>query len=310
MWAERRWMRAAIVVLGPWLWFAVRDLGWVLDLVANVLPLLFGGAALALAAVAVLRRRPPVLVGAVSFLVVGGLAVVGPWRPQPVPPPVQGWRIVVANVSSRNDAVDRAVADALAQRGDLVLLLEAGKDRPAPDGYTAVALPSYTNQVILSRFPARLLDRPSNWPRRLRAHRIEVEAPSGRLIVYLAHLVRPYLSPRGIVQLPRRMSAQRRERDALLASARRETVPVLLAGDFNSSDRGGGYRKITNRFRDAMRARWAGPTYIPAPWRSLFLRIDYVFVPRDWCSADPERFKLRGSDHRGVAVDVGPCPAL
>jgi endonuclease/exonuclease/phosphatase family metal-dependent hydrolase len=106
------------------------------------------------------------------------------------------------------------------------------------------------------------------------------------------------------------MTAQRRERAALLASARRETAPVVLVGDFNSSDRGPGYRQVTTRFRDAMRTRWAAPTYVAAAWRPLLLRIDHVFVPRDWCSAQPERFAVRGSDHRGVAVDVGPCPAL
>ncbi|MEW6472726.1 MAG: endonuclease/exonuclease/phosphatase family protein [Actinomycetota bacterium] len=307
---ERRWVGVTVVALAPWIWFAVRDLGWVFELVANTLPLLFGLAAVALAGFSVVRRRPVMAIGVGSCLLAGGAAVVGPWRPQPIPPPVQGWRIVMANVSSRNAAVDQAVADALAQQGDLVLMLEAGEDPPAPSGFTAVALPSYSNQVILSRFPARLLDRPVNWPKRLRAHRIGVDAPSGRVVVYLAHLVRPHLGLRGVIRLPRQMAAQRRERDALLASARRETAPVVLVGDFNSSDRGRGYRRITDRFRDAMRSRWAGPTYAASLWRPLLLRIDHVFVPRDWCSAEPERFDLRGSDHRGVAVDVGPCPAL
>jgi endonuclease/exonuclease/phosphatase (EEP) superfamily protein YafD len=307
---ERRWRGAAVTALAPWAWFAVRDLGWVLDVVANGLPMLFALAAAGLAAVAVVRKRPLLAVGIVSCLLAGGLAVIGPWRPQSTPLPVKGWRIVVANVSSRNDSVDRAVADALAQRGDLVLLLEAGQDPPPPPGYSAVSLPSYSNQVVLSRFPARVLDRPDDWPRRLRAHRLEVEAPTGRTVVYLAHLVRPHLGPRGFLRLRRQMTAQRRERDALLASARRETAPVVLVGDFNSSDRGRGYRQVTARFRDAMRRRWAGPTYAARAWRPLLLRIDHVFVPQDWCSAEPERFALRGSDHRGVAVDVGPCPAL
>lgn len=307
---RRPWPAAAGLALAPWTWFAVRDFGWPLDLVANALPLLFGLVATGLAVVAVVRKRRMLAVGTVSFLLAAGVAVVGPWRPQSLPPPVQGWRIVVANVSSRNEAVDRAVADALAQQGDLVLLLEAGVDPEPPRGYSAVTLPDYSNQVVFSRFPARLLDRPENWPRGLRAHRIGVDAPSGPLVVYLAHLVRPKLGPRGVLRVRGRMRAQRRERDALLASARGETAPVVLVGDFNSSDRGRGYRQVTGRFRDAMRSRWAGPTYAPLLWRPLLLRIDHVFVPRDWCSARSERFVIRGSDHRGVAVDVGPCPAL
>jgi vancomycin resistance protein VanJ len=308
---ERRWIGAVVAALAPWAWFAVRDAGWALDLVAAGLPVLFGLAAAVLAGLATARRRPVLVVAVASCLTAGSLAVVGPWRPQPIPPPVRGWRIVMANVSSDNDTVDRAVADAIGQGGDLVLLLEAGKGvPPPPPGYSAVALPSYSNQLVLSRFPARLAERPGDWPRRLRAHRIEVDAPTGRLVVYLAHLVRPRFGPRGLLRLPRQMTTQRREREALLASARGETTPVVLIGDFNSSDRGRGYRRVSGRFRDAMRSRWAGPTYAAGLWRPFLLRIDHVFVPRDWCSAKPEEFTVHGSDHRGVAVDVGPCPAL
>ena len=309
--ADRRWVGTAVVGLAPWSWFALRDLGWVFDLVAIALPLLFGLAALGCAGYAAVRRRPILAVGVASCLLGGVAAVVGPWRPHSVPPPIRSFRIVTANVSSANPTVDRAAADALAQGGDLVLLIEAGRGRwsPPPE-YPTVLRPTYSNQVFLSRFPARLLDRPKGWPKRLRAHRLEVDAPAGRVVVYVTHLVRPHLGPRGIVRIHSQMTAQRRERDALLASARTETAPVILAGDFNTSDRSRGYRRITGRFRDAGRSGPTGPTYVAGPYRTLLLRIDYVFVPRDWCSADPERFVLRGSDHRGVAVDVGPCPAL
>lgn len=308
---ERRWRGAAAAALAPWAWFAVRDLGWALDLVADGLPVLAGLAAAGLGVSAAVRRRPLLVVAVVSWLLAGSVAVAGPWRPQPIPPPVRGWRIVMANVNSENDTVDRAVADAVAQAGDLVLLLEAGPDvPPPPPGYSVVALPGYSNQLVLSRFPARLLDRPDNWPRRLRAHRLEVDAPTGRLVVYLAHLVRPRFGPREVLGLRRRVTVQRREREALLGSARRESAPVVLVGDFNSSDRARGYRSITGPFRDAMRSGWVGPTYAALPWRPFLLRIDHVFVPRDWCSAEPERFGVHGSDHRGVAVNVGPCPAL
>ncbi|HYT39991.1 MAG TPA: endonuclease/exonuclease/phosphatase family protein [Acidimicrobiia bacterium] len=308
---RRRWLVAAIAALAPWTWFAVRDLGFVFDLAATGLPVLFVLAALGLGTFGAVRKRSELAVGVASCLLAGGVAVVGPWRPQAVPPPVRGLRIVSANVSSSNHTLDRAVADAVARHGDLVLLIEAGRTRlnPPPE-YPTVIRPQYSAQVILSRYPARLLDRPPNWPPRLRAHRLEVDAPSGRVVVYVSHLVRPHLGPRRIFKIRSQMTAQRRERDALLASARAETEPVVLAGDFNTSDRSRGYRRISGRFRDAMRSRRAGPTYVAPLWRPFLLRIDHIFVPRDWCSARPERFTLHGSDHRGVAVDVGPCPVL
>lgn len=307
---NRRWVVAALVALAPWVWFAVRDLGFVFDLVATGLPVLLVVAAAALAAfVAVRRRHAPLLAGALSCLVAAVVAVVGPWRPQPVPAPARGFRIVSANVSSRNPTLAKAVAGAFAQHGDLVVLIEAGRGQfPIPPEYPTVIRPKYSSQVIVSRYPARLLDRPQNWPDDFRAHRLEVDAPSGRVIVYVAHLVRPHLGPRRILHIRRQMHAQQKERDSLAASARAETAPVILAGDFNTSDRSHGYRRLRGRFRDALRARWAGPTYVAPLWRPFLLRIDHVFVPKDWCSVHPKRFALQGSDHRGVAVTVGPCP--
>jgi endonuclease/exonuclease/phosphatase (EEP) superfamily protein YafD len=309
--AKRQWVGAGVAALLPWTWFAVRDRTLVLDVVATGLPVLFAGAALGIGVYAALRKRTLLVLGVVSWLLAGALAVVGPWRPQPVPPPVRGFRVVAANVNSKNPTIDRAVADALAQDGDLVLLIEAGKGRwtPPPE-YPTVIRPQFSAQVILSRFPARLLDKPPGWPNDFRAHRLEVDAPTGRIVVYLAHLKRPHLGPRRILRIRGQLRTQRREREALLASARTEGVPVVVAGDFNTSDRSRAYRRITGRFRDAMRPRWAAPTYVAAVWRPFLLRIDHILVPRDWCSARPERFALHGSDHRGLAVDVGPCPVL
>ena len=309
--ANRRWVWAAAAALAPWTWFAVRNFGFVFDLTAIGVPVLYAVAALGLGVFGAVRKRSELAVGVASCLLAGGLAVVGPWRPQSVPPPVGGLRIVSANVSSSNHTLDRAVADALAQRGDLVILIEAGRAKFTPPAeYTTVIRPQDSNQVIVARLPTRLLDRPAGWPNRLRAHRLEVDAPTGRVVVYLAHLVRPHLGPRRILKIRSQMADQRREREALLRSAKTETAPVILVGDFNTPDRSRGYRRITARFRDAMRSRRAGPTYVAPLWRPFLLRIDHIFVPRDWCAAHPARFTLHGSDHRGVAVDVGPCPVL
>lgn len=308
---DRRWAWATLAALAPWSWFALRNLATVLDLVATGLPVLFSSLALGIAAYAVARRRPLLIGAIVSCLLAGVVAVGGPWWAEPVPPPVRGFRLVSANVNSKNPTIERAVADALAQRGDVVLLIEAGRGRvTVPAEYPTVIRPKYSNQLILSRFPARLLDKPPNWPNDFRAHRLEVDSPAGRVIVYLAHLKRPHLGPRRIIHVRGQLRAQRRERDSLLASARTETAPVVIAGDFNTSDRSRGYRRITDRFRDAMRARRAGPTYVATAWRPFLLRIDHIFVPRDWCAAQPRRFSSHGSDHRGLAVDVGPCPVL
>ena len=308
--AKRQGVGAAVVALAPWAWFGIRNLSALFDLVATGIPVLAVAVAVAIGVYAARRKRRLLVIGVVSWLVAGAVAVVGPWRPESVPPPVRGFRIVSAHVNSKNPTIERAVADALAQDADLVLLIEAGKEKLTPAEYPTVIRPTYSSQVILSRLPVRLLDKPQEWPDDFRAHRLEVDAPSGRVIVYLAHLKRPHLGPGRILKIRGQLRAQRRERESLLASAKHETAPVVIAGDFNTPDRSRGYRRIAGRFRDAIRSRWAGPTYIGTPWEPFLLRIDHVFVPRGWCSAHAVRFTLHGSDHRGLAVDVGPCPVL
>jgi endonuclease/exonuclease/phosphatase (EEP) superfamily protein YafD len=309
--AKRQWAKVAVAALAPWTWFVVRDLSYAFYLVATGLPVLCVVVAATLAGYAGVRRLRWPVIGVVSCLLAGAVAVFGPWRAEPVPPPVRGLRIVSANVNSRNPTIDQAVADALAEDGDVVLLIEAGRGHVTlPPEYPTVIRPQYSNQLILSRFPARLLDKPANWPNDFRAHRLEVDAPTGRVVVYLVHQKRPHLGPRRIIHIRTQLRAQRREREAVLTSARHETAPVVMAGDFNTSDRSRAYRRITGRFRDAMREHRSGPTYVAAPWRPFLLRIDHIFVPRDWCASQAERFSLHGSDHRGLAVDVGPCPVL
>src|SRR4051812_48757876 len=113
--AKRQWVGAGVVALLPWTWFAVRNLTLLLDLVATGLPVLCTLAALGIAIYAAVRKRRLLVVGMVSWLLFGTVAVVGPWRPHSVPPPVRGFRVVAANMNSRNPTIDRAVADALAQ---------------------------------------------------------------------------------------------------------------------------------------------------------------------------------------------------
>ncbi|MDQ1498262.1 MAG: hypothetical protein QOI86_1602, partial [Actinomycetota bacterium] len=119
---RRRWLVAAAVALAPWTWFAARDRGFIFDLAATGLPVFLALAALALAVVGAVRRRSELALGVASCLLAAGVAVVGPWRPQHVPPPVRALRIVSANVSSSNRTLDRAVAD-LCRNVFVVLLM-------------------------------------------------------------------------------------------------------------------------------------------------------------------------------------------
>jgi endonuclease/exonuclease/phosphatase (EEP) superfamily protein YafD len=95
----------------------------------------------------------------------------------------------------------------------------------------------------------------------------------------------------------------------LVRQADAEVLPAVVVGDLNLTDRAEGYRTLASSLRDAMRAgSWPADTYRLSVWRLLLLRIDHLFVPTDWCAADPVTFDIPGSDHRGIEATIGPCP--
>ena len=304
------WVRArriALAAVSPWVWFLVRDLGVPAVAVATALPVPVFAVCAVFLAVAASRRRVSLAAVGASWLVMGLTTVVGPWLPEGGPAPTQPLRLVMANVRSDNHHSDQGISHVLAQGADLAVLIEV---QPRTEAALSGTYPFVTpvpgaSKVVLSRYPVRLVDaiNPDN---AIRTARLEIEAPMGRLMLYVVHLGRPRARPDLLLG---DLNRQREALDDLVRRAEQEEVPVLLVGDFNLSDRTAGYRKLHSRYRDATRSRLAGPTYVkPILWPEL-LRVDYVFIPRKWCSGGSRRFVIPGSDHRGVAAEVGACPA-
>jgi endonuclease/exonuclease/phosphatase (EEP) superfamily protein YafD len=296
----------ALVVAAPWAWFLVRDTSVVMEIVAIVLPLLAIVAFEALVGFAILWRW--LLAPAASVAVFGVVAVLGPWIPHDTGHPARGVTIAVANVLGHNDRADEVVDDILATHADIVVVPEstfaihvrlAGRyDHAVRVPLFDVALGVYSNLPIsASGNPPGLLDR-------ARQARIEVDGPDGRFVLWALHLPKPWFASVGYQMRP---GGHARKLDAYLDRFAAETLPVVVAGDTNLTDRGRGYRKMTARFDDALRGIWGGPTSLKRFLPPLFLRIDHIFMPEGWCADRAGRFDLTGSDHRGVHARVGPC---
>jgi endonuclease/exonuclease/phosphatase (EEP) superfamily protein YafD len=135
-----------------------------------------------------------------------------------------------------------------------------------------------------------------------RAQRLVVD---GRFVLWALHLPRPWITPRGDTWM--RPGGHARTLDRFLRRFEDEELPVILAGDLNLTDRGRGYRRITDGRRDAMRGIVGSYTSVKRPFRPLLLRIDHILVPEDWCADGQRRYGIAGSDHRGVTARVGPC---
>jgi endonuclease/exonuclease/phosphatase (EEP) superfamily protein YafD len=300
---RRAWIRPAVAAVLPWIWFPVRDLHPWFEAVAVLLPVGIIAGLIATVALAATLRRPRVLVATASLVVFAVVTVVGPRIPHRTPAPLEPVRLASANVFFDDPAPYAAANALLAQDADVEVAVETSPAfRLALDELdTAHPYVAVDGELVLrSRFPVEPLADPPNVPAQ-RILRATIEGPAGPFVLYVVHALNPLSESTFAEQL----AWVRR----LRVAASRETVPVVMAGDFNMSDRQAGYRDLAGSLRDAITASgWGRSTYLDGVWAPLFLRIDHVFESRAWCAAGGARFDVPGSDHDGIAVSLGPCP--
>lgn len=291
---------AVAFVAFPWSWFLVRDVWPTMDWVAVALPAIALGLTIAALAVAAAWSRPYASLAALSFLVFGIVAVTEPRTPQRFGAPERAFRLVAANVFQHNQSPRDAARTIVDAEGQVLVTVEA------PEGAFEVLvqqLPGYEHagDGEIGVFAAWPLGSAGSVPdvSRSNAMRVEVLRPGAPFVVYAMHLSNPLHETT--------FERQTEVVEALISSARREELPVVLAGDFNIGDRSRGYRRLHAAFRDAMRSGWASSTYDHGAWLALQLRIDHVFVGRGWCSAGPRTLPLPGSDHALLRVQLGAC---
>lgn len=84
----------------------------------------------------------------------------------------------------------------------------------------------------------------------------------------------------------------------------RETVPVIVAGDFNSTHHDWAYRHLADGMQDVyqLRGQIGGGTY---PADGPLVRIDHVLVSEEWKAVDARILEATmSSDHRPVVVQL------
>jgi vancomycin resistance protein VanJ len=158
----------------------------------------------------------------------------------------------------------------------LVLIPQLAAEYP----YTLVDDEKWTRQALLSRYP--LTDVPPP-PAAWRTQRARVQLPGSTLTVWNVHAM-PAIAQRGWEE----------QRQALTAVAQQlllETGPLLVMGDFNTTDQNENYHLVADQLIDVQRAVGWGfgftfpdsRPYFPAlPNLGPLLRIDHIFVSEDW----------------------------
>ncbi|MGZ4110624.1 MAG: endonuclease/exonuclease/phosphatase family protein [Actinomycetota bacterium] len=295
------WVGPLALAALPWAWFLVRDLSPSMDAVAFGLP--FGAALVALLVfgVAILSTRMRLALVSLSLVLLAVVVTIVPRLPQTTPAPLDPFRIVSANTYVGNHRPADAASAVAARRPSVAVAVETR--RSVVDALTeALAGDDSVHAGRLNVF--------STWPLEQlppipavssdTAIRVEVRRPGMPFVVYAIHLSNPLHETS--------FSQHARTVGRLLRAAETERLPVVLAGDFNMSDRTTSYRAMDAAMHDAMRSQTAASTYEDGLWALLQLRIDHVFVSPQLCDADGATFNVPGSDHQGLAVDIGRCP--
>jgi endonuclease/exonuclease/phosphatase (EEP) superfamily protein YafD len=284
----------------PWLWFLVRDLGPVAEVVALALPVIVVAALIGLIISAFDDRKLSSLLVVVSVLAFGWVTIVEPRSAMPASPPVDPIRIASITLDASTVNASAIVGSIAKQRADVAIVVEPSKkarsvllraDR-SPYSLTSGRF------VVLSTIPVEQLPLPKGLPDDL-ILRLQVDRPAGSFIVYA---VRSGTSPLDAAQNdPLGI-------DRLRDAARDERLPVVLAGDFGISDRSSGYRTLTDSFRDAMRSgARAASTADTFPWTFLYLRTEFVLTSPDWCSGAGSTFDVQDAPSVGLVSAVGAC---
>jgi len=302
---------AVIVLLAilPWTWFLIRDaFGPVTDVIAILLPSLAAAVAVVAVLVAVLigRGRRAALALAVSTLLVAAVATVAPWVPRDAGAtgPARSVRIAAANIGAGEL---EGTTDLLGLGADVLVISEIGAPLTAR---LSAAYPQHVevlngpNIGVFSRLPFTVLEGPSA---DLPGFLLRVDGPAGQFDLIAAHVPRPWWTARG-PSYQTTVNGHHRLVEQIAARAARARLPVVVAGDLNTSDRARNYRVLTDdaELTDAMLDNWAGPTQI-GHWATLLVRIDHILVSRGWCGDDSSRYPIPASDHRGIISTVGPC---
>ena len=293
-------MWVVFAAASPWLWFLVRDLGPVAQLVALALPAIVVAALVGLIISAFDDRKLSSILVAVSVLAFGWVTIVEPRSAMPASPPLDPIRIASITLDGSSLNTSAIVGSLARQRADIAVVVEPSKK--ARSALIRADRYPYTltsgRFVVLSTIPVDQLPLPKGLPDDL-ILRLQVDRLTGSFILYA---VRTGTSP---------LDAAQNDPigvDRLRDAARDERLPVVLAGDFGISDRSGGYRTLTDAFRDAMRSGTrAASTAATFPWTFLYLRTEFVLTSPDWCATAGATFDVQDAPAVGLVSGVGAC---
>lgn len=263
-----------------------------------------------------LLLRTPHLIGFYLLMTILGVGWVGaPLVPLPYDDAVRGvpLDIVTFNMYPQNEQFDEATAWLVDQDADLVLVQEAFGDlRPLEAAYEHTLIDADHGRAAFSRFPMVLqgMEQVDG-----SIQRLQLEIDEIPVMVYNVHLLMP-LDPESDAFFAFRYLEEQRNAQirALLDDVAEQNMPVIVAGDFNTSEYSPIYAEIRAVLGDAYRRAesdfgWTWPAgefedFSTPPWLPPLIRIDYVLYSDDFEAIRAAVGPQLGSDHNPLSATL------
>lgn len=233
-------------------------------------------------------------------------------------------RVMTLNTWTNSDRSGRFAVAVREWQPDIIALQEVGPtfkyelDKLADEWPYQIrtTVRSTTRVALLSKFPI-LGQNADNEIGGCHCLQVTLERHGTEIEVILVHIRAPSLGIRNRRAKPLQVrgfdaSAQESSYIALLSQISKSDKPLIVLGDFNTTERQQGYRLMYSAgLRNAHQevGRGFGFTYPAAfsrvKWLPLpVIRIDHVFYYKHWHATQTSTSPLMGSDHEALLVDL------
>lgn len=159
---------------------------------------------------------------------------------------------------------------------------------------------SFYGQGVMSKYP---IIGDEFWKIYLGHQRTQIDINGQVIRLYNVHPIHHILPFWGFD-----VSRRTDEVNFFLEKASHETIPILIAGDFNMTDQSADYQRVTASYHDSYKQVGYGMgTTFPAhiPFLPSLLRIDYVFHSSEFITLRADVLRSTGgSDHRPLVVQL------
>ncbi|NET40715.1 endonuclease/exonuclease/phosphatase family protein [Okeania sp. SIO2B3] len=308
------------------------DKFWLIALIGNFIPLiLFPILILPLPAFLIIKKRWFLIVSSIACLLLIGWLHTQYFSPQTISAAnTQPLKIFSLNNSWHKTETETLVEIIKREKPDIVFLQEITRNHITKSFPKLKAEYPYQTSDDIKGYRAAILSRyPIEFQENLHLaghsevqQRAIIKIKEKLIVVYNIQTISPWIRLRKILPFLTIPVYEFDERSLeiqdLIERLKKESLPVIVAGDFNMSEQSEDYYYLRQVLNDSFRVSGMGFGLTwPAGWRLDFLipnstwklnypllRIDYIWYSNHWVSKSAEVLSTTGSDHLPLVAEL------